>query len=226
MKIVAIIASPHGMKGNTGRLLEEVLAGLEPEAELELLELSRLNVKPCTGCDHCHKTGVCPIKDDYEPIKKSLLAADGFILASPNYIFSVSAQLKAFFDRCGNIIHCLMLEDKYGALVETSGGGDDDDVLAYMTRFVNSTGAQSVGGIGSPIAGARVFPQQDALFEKARELGKSLCQCIRDKEHFPDQAGYRGAFKTRMRRLVEYYKDEWSAEYDYWQYHHKQPDKE
>lgn len=29
MKIVAIMGSPHGMKGNTGRLLEEVLAGVE-----------------------------------------------------------------------------------------------------------------------------------------------------------------------------------------------------
>lgn len=222
MKIVAIIASPHGMKGNTGCLLDEVLAGLEEEAELELFDLSRLTVKPCTGCDYCHKTGNCPIKDDYEAIKKSLLDCDGFILASPNYIFSVSAQLKALFDRCGNIIHCLMLEDKYGALVETSGGGEDDEVLGYMTRFVNSTGAQSVGGIGSPIAGARTFPQQEALFEKARELGKNLCHYIRDKEHFPDQAGYRGAFKTRMKRLVEYYKDEWPEEYRYWQEHHKQ----
>lgn len=222
MKIAVIIASPRGMKGNTGRLLEEVMTGLCEEAETELLDLSKLKVMPCIGCDVCHKTGACHLKDDYESIKNSLLACDGFILASPNYIFSVTAQLKALFDRSGNIIHCLMMEGKFGAVVETSGGGEDDDVISYMTRFINSTGAQSVGGIGSPMAGERIFPQQDVLFEKAQKLGKELCRCIKEKEHFPDQAGYRGAFKARMKRLVDYRKDQWTTEYRYWQEHHQQ----
>ena len=52
MKILAIIASPRGMKGNTGRLLEEVLHGArECGAETEILSLSSLNVHPCVGCD-------------------------------------------------------------------------------------------------------------------------------------------------------------------------------
>ena len=29
MKVLSIMGSPHGMKGNTGRLLEEVLAGVK-----------------------------------------------------------------------------------------------------------------------------------------------------------------------------------------------------
>jgi hypothetical protein len=36
-----IIGSPHGMRGNTGRLLEEVMVGLGATTELELLDLSR-----------------------------------------------------------------------------------------------------------------------------------------------------------------------------------------
>ena len=220
MKITGIIASPRGMKGNTGRLLEEVTAGLIPEVEAELIDLSKMSVQPCLGCDVCHRTGTCHLKDDYETIKQSLLNCDGFILASPNYIFSVTAQLKAFFDRCGNIIHCLKLEGKYGAVVETSGGGEDDEVISYMTRFINSTGAQSVGGIGSPMAGERIFPKQEILFGNARTLGKEICRCIKEKEHFPDQAGFRGGFKARMKRLVEYRKDDWATEYRYWQDHH------
>lgn len=222
MKIVVIIGSPRGMKGNTGRLLEEVTAGLCTEAEIELFDLSKRKILPCSGCDHCHTTGVCHLKDEYEAIKQSLLACDGFILASPNYIFSVTAQLKALFDRSGNIIHCLMLEGKYGIVVETSGGGEDDEVMNYMTRFINATGAQSVGGIGSPVAGDRIFPKEEILFGKARELGRDLCRCIKEREHFPDQAGYRGAFKARMKRLVEYRKNDWTEEYRYWQEHHLQ----
>lgn len=220
MKIAVIIGSPRGMKGNTGRLLEEVIQGLSEDAETELTDLSKRKILPCNGCDHCHRTGICHLKDDYQAVKQSLLACDGFILASPNYIFSVTAQLKALFDRSGNIIHCLMLEDKYGAVVETSGGGEDADVIRYMTRFINSTGAQSAGSIGSPMAGDRVFPAEETLFDQARKLGSELCRCIREKPHFPDQAGYRAAFKARMQRLVEYRKDLWSAEHTYWREHH------
>ena len=220
MKITVIIGSPHGMKGNTGRLLEEVIAGLDPGTETELLDLAKLSVLPCVGCDVCHITGVCPLKDDYEIIKEKLLACDGFVLASPNYIFSVTAQMKALFDRCNGMIHCLALEDKYGAVVETSGSGEDDEVNRYVERFINSVGAQSVGGIGSPMAGARIFPNEETVFAKARELGRELCHCIREKEHFPDQAGYRGAFKARMKRLVEYRQSEWLFEHNYWLVNH------
>lgn len=220
MKITVIIGSPRGMLGNTGRLLEEVMLGLSDDAEVELIDLSKRTVLPCNGCDHCHRTGNCHLKDDYHSIKESLLACDGFILASPNYIFSVPAQLKALFDRSGNIIHCLMLEDKYGAVVETSGGGEDEGVIRYMTRFINSTGAQSAGGIGSPMVGERSFPREEILFARARDLGGQLCCCIRERRYFPDQADYRNAFKARMERLVAYRQNLWIAERTYWLEHY------
>lgn len=162
-------------------------------------------------------TGTCNIKDDFEEIKAKLLACDGFILASPNYIFNVTAQMKALFDRCSNIIHCVSLEGKYGAVVETSGGGEDEEVIKYVERFINSVGAQSVGGIGSSMAGFRIFPNEDAFFSKARELGKELCRCIQEKQLFPSQTAFRNDFKARMKRLVEYRQKEWTYEYEYWQ---------
>ncbi|MGB4598979.1 MAG: flavodoxin family protein [Trichlorobacter sp.] len=221
MNIVAIIGSPHGINGNTGRLLEEVINGASASgAQVELIDLSRMKVQPCVGCDACHKIGSCHLKDDFEGIKDKLLTCDGFILASPNYIFSVSAQLKALFDRCCSLVHCLPLEGKYGAVVETSGGGEDEEVIRYMERFINSIGAQSVGAIGSNMAGSRSFPGEEALFAKARELGAELFRSFREKPHFPDQAGYRASFKTRMKRLVELYQHEWTYEYQYWQQHH------
>lgn len=217
MKILAIIASPHGMRGNTGRLLEEVLAGVEEAgAETEILSLKSLKVKPCVGCDICHKTGICNIKDDYEGLKAKLLACDGFILASPNYIFSVTAQMKAFFDRCNGMIHCMALEGKYAALVETSGSGPDEEVLAYMGRFVNSLGAKSVGAVGSPIAGIRTFPDEITLYSRARALGNELCRCIAEQRSFPEQETFIGNFRAQMSGLVDYMKDFWSFEREFW----------
>ena len=218
MNIVAIIASPRGMQGNTGRLLEEVLSGaMEAGAETEILSLKTLNVLPCVACDACHATGICSIKDDYEHIKEKLLACDGFILASPNYLFSVTAQMKALFDRCNGLIHCMALEGRYAAVVETSGGGEDEEVLTYMERFVTTLGANSVGGIGSPMAGMRTFPDEENLYARARVLGQDLCQSISDKRVFPEQERFRAGFKARMTGLVDFMKEYWVFEREYWE---------
>lgn len=217
MQILAIIGSPRGMQGNTGRLLEEVLAGAATSgATIEIVNLGALRLQPCVACDSCHVTGSCPLPDGFEAFKARLLSCDGFVLASPNYIFSVSAQMKICFDRLNGLIHCLALEGKYGAAVETSGGGEDAEVLAYMERFVNILGALSVGGIGSPMAGVRTFPEQDALFARARALGAELCRCIRTRQHFPGQEQHITAFRQRMAGLVDYM-PHWVYEHDYWQ---------
>ena len=217
MKILAIIGSPRGMKGNTGRLLQEVLAGVESYgAETEIISLKDQNVKPCVACDVCHKTGICNIDDDYEAIKTKLLACDGFILASPNYIFSVTAQMKALFDRCNGLIHCMALEGKYSVMVETSGGGEDDEVLSYMSRFANTMGANSVGVIGSAMAGIRTFPDEEDLYGKARSLGQELFKSIKDKRVYPGQDGFREEFKLRMSGLVDIMQEYWPFEREYW----------
>ncbi|MEI7816468.1 MAG: flavodoxin family protein [Desulfuromonadales bacterium] len=217
MKILAIIGSPRGMQGNTGRLLQEVLAGVEATgAEMEILSLKTLSIQPCAACDVCHKTGVCNIKDDYEFVKEKLLACDGFLLASPNYIFSVTAQMKALFDRCNGLIHCMGLEGKYAAMVETSGGGEDEEVLAYMSRFVNTLGANTVGCVGTAIAGVRTFPNEEKLFADARRLGLNLCQSIKNKRVYAGQDIFREEFKLRMSGLVDRMQKYWPFEREYW----------
>ncbi|MDD2898226.1 MAG: flavodoxin family protein [Desulfuromonadaceae bacterium] len=217
MKILAINGSPKGMHGNTGRLLEEVLSGVEEfGAETEIVNLKTVHVQPCIGCDGCHKTGICTIKDDYETIKERLLVCDGFILASPNYIFSVSAQMKALFDRCNGLIHCMALEDKYAAMVETSGGGGDEEVLTYMSRFAGTLGAVTVGGVGSAVAGIRTFPDEEDLYNRAHDLGLGLCQSISDRRVYPEQEGFREEFRLRMSGLVDIMKDYWPFEREYW----------
>lgn len=217
MKILAINGSPRGMGGMTGRLLEEVLAGVEESgAEVEVVCLSETPIKPCVACDACHRVGLCPVRDEFEPLKEKLLAADAFVLASPNYFFSVSGQLKCLLDRCNGLAHRTELEGKYAAAVLTSGSGQDEDVLKYLVRFVNSLGAQSVGGISSAGAGPRVFPDQEALFQGARALGRELCACVREKRAFPEQDEWRQTFRGRMQYLVSLMGEIWPFEREYW----------
>lgn len=218
MKIIAIIGSPHGMRGNTGRLLEEVIAGASAAgAEIETVSLAGVPLQPCVACHVCHVTGLCPLPDHYETIKTKLLEADGFILASPNYIFSVTAQMKLLFDRLNGLIHCQSLAGKYGAVVETSGGGEDEEVLTYMQRFVNSVGAQAVGGVGSAMAGIRTFPDEGVLFAEARGLGADLVAAIREKRHYPEQATRLAGFGAYMEALVTRMQEHWPYEREVWE---------
>ena len=220
MKIVAIVGSPHAAKGNTAKLTRIVLAGAEREgAEAETIYLPGNSVLPCLGCDYCHKKGQCLQKDSFEEIQQQVKKADGVVLGSPNYIFSVSAQMKAFMDRCGGMIHCLGFRGKYGASVVTSGGGDEEPIADYMNHFLMITGVQSVGSVWATMGSIYGDEFPDDITKGALDLGKRLVEAWKNSESFPEIQEKMTVFKERMRRLMIYRKEEWPYEYEYWKKH-------
>jgi hypothetical protein len=66
------------------------------------------------------------------------------------------------------------------------------------------------------MAGMRTFPEEKQLFERARRLGGELCRCISEKQAFPNQEIFRAGFKERMSGLVEFMKDDWIFEHQFW----------
>jgi multimeric flavodoxin WrbA len=217
MKIVSLIGSPHGARGNTAKLVRIVLDGAAREgAETETIYLRGDTVLPCRGCDTCHKKGVCPQRDDFESIQSKIIEADGLVLGSPNYIFSVSAQLKAFMDRCSSVIHCLGFDGRYGASVVTSGGGDEEPIAEFMNHFLMITGIRPVGSVWATMGNIEGddFPKE--ISSRALELGKRLVVSWKDKATTPELETKMQAFKERMQRLITWRKDEWPFEYDYW----------
>jgi multimeric flavodoxin WrbA len=220
LKIVSILGSPHGPRGNTGRLLKVVLDGAEKQgAETETISLPGNTVLPCRGCNRCHKKGRCVQKDEFQSIKRKILEADGLVLASPNYIFSVSAQMKAFMDRCSSIVHCLAFEGKYGASIVTSGGGDEEPIVDYMNHFLLITGIRPVGSVWATMG--RItgpdFPPE--ITEKALGLGRNLVQSWKNKTTLPEVEEKMADFRERMRALILYRRKDWPGEYAYWREH-------
>jgi multimeric flavodoxin WrbA len=217
VKIIALIGSPHAERGATAKLTRLVLEGASREgASTETIFLRGDTVLPCLGCDYCHKKGGCVQKDSFEQIRKSILESDCLVLGSPNYIFGVSAQMKAFMDRCGSMVHCLGFHGKYGASVVTSGGGDEEPIADYMNHFMMLTGIQSVGSVWATmglISGDQ-FPQD--IEAGALDLGKRLVAASANRESFPEIRQKMDAFEQRMRTLIQYRKDEWPYEYEYW----------
>lgn len=217
MKVISLLGSPHGLKGNTGRLLRLVTEGAESEgARIETVVLKGDTVLPCRACDTCHKKGRCVQKDDFEAIKGKILRADGLVIASPNYIFNVSAQLKAFMDRCCGVIHCMQFWGKYGASVVTSGGGDEDTVAQYMNHFLITTGIVTVGGVWAMMSAMPEGGFTDEVTDRAVALGRRLVVAWKAGEVPEDVDERRTAFRRRMHALMDWRREEWPFEYSYW----------
>jgi multimeric flavodoxin WrbA len=222
MKILTILATPSGERGNTAILLEEVLKGAKSlKAECETVVLKGNSIKPCTGCNQCHKRGYCKLKDDFEAIKEKLLESDGIIIATPNYIFHVSGQLKVFLDRCASLLHCMALEGKYGMSVITSGGGDEFPIVQYINNFFVRAGVTPVDAIWAEMGTTK----DGRLDEKSKELaflaGKNLVEAIKNKKRIAMVEKIKDSHLKRMIDLMNYYKNEWPYEYNYFKEHNR-----
>ena len=100
--ILSFMGSPR-KNGNSTVLAKQIVEGaLAAGARVESFYLHKMKISPCTACDKCHAADdrFCVIKDDMQKLYPKIIAADGLILASPIYFFTVSAQLKLFMDRC------------------------------------------------------------------------------------------------------------------------------
>jgi multimeric flavodoxin WrbA len=221
MKIISILGSPRGIKGNTGSLLKPVLeAAQNAGAETELFSLGDLLVKPCKGClEICHTKGKCHQKDDFEKIKNAMIEADGIIYASPNYNLTVSAQMKALIDRCGLMLHCQQLTGKYVAMVVTSGGSDPEDVVNYFRSIIKLYGFWIVGSIEAVEAQFEDAEEKAKLMESATALGNRMVNAIKNQEIFPEQEDDRNQSFEIMKYMVMMLKERWPVAWDYWNTH-------
>jgi multimeric flavodoxin WrbA len=102
-KIVAIYGSPR-RKGNTATLLNQLVEGArEADAHVEEIVLRDLKISPCLEIYKCKEEGECAIKDDFQGLRDKMLAADGLVVASPIFFYTVSAHVKIFMDRCQSL---------------------------------------------------------------------------------------------------------------------------
>ena len=102
-KIIAINGGPR--KGwNTDIMIQEALKGAAAEgAEIECIDLYALEkytgCRACFACKRAATYGKCIIKDGLAPVLEKIRQADGLILGSPNYLGSLSAMFRAFYER-------------------------------------------------------------------------------------------------------------------------------
>jgi multimeric flavodoxin WrbA len=102
MKLLAINGSPRGKEGNTERILEPFLAGVQAAGvQTETIYLKDHHVNHCIGCFSCwaKNPGVCIFQDDMAQMQQKVLDAEIIVYASPLYVYTVSGLMKDFLDR-------------------------------------------------------------------------------------------------------------------------------
>lgn len=137
MKTLAVLGSFRKGEGNTSALLDLLIEELGRNgASCENIWLPSVRLEGCRHCDWCRENARegqrCVIQDGMQELYTKLEAANLLIIASPIYMWSISAQTKAFLDRL--YPYSEGLPGKRLAAVLTSGGNAFDGMdLAVQT---------------------------------------------------------------------------------------------
>jgi len=177
MKILVINGSPR-KGGNTETLLNAMTTGAqEAGATISNVELRSLDVSPCRACDACKKTGKCIQKDDMHDLISKMEECDVWILGTPVYWWSVTAQLKAFIDRWYGI-NREVFKNRRAVLViplESSNPKTAQHVLGMFDDIFDYLGMNQIGTILAPGVHERgEVKKRSDIVKEAIELGKSI----------------------------------------------------
>jgi len=182
-KILVVQGSPR-KKGNSIALAEQIAKGAESVgAAAERIYLHDKNISPCQACYACQRpdSSGCAIDDEMQPIYKKLIDADCWIIASPVYWFTMSAQTKLFMDRCfalqaykkdafaGKQIAIAM---SYGD-TDTFNSGCVNALRTFQDAF-RYVGANMVGMVYGSAEKPGEIKSNQSLMDQAEALGKKL----------------------------------------------------
>jgi len=182
--ILGISGSPRKMA--TEHILGQALKMLE-ERGLATAQFSvrGKNISPCRHCDYCLMNKECVIKDDMHQLYPLIREARGFVIATPVYNSSLSAQTKIVMDRTRAALAAdpNSLRRKVGMAIAVGGdrmGGQEFAVLQIHAFYILNGMIPVSGGFFGANLGA-TFWSRDTLegAEKDEEGWRSLRKTVR-----------------------------------------------
>jgi multimeric flavodoxin WrbA len=182
--ILGISGSPRNMA--TEHILGMALKMLEERGcETKLFAMRGKNISPCRHCDYCLKNKECIVKDDMYQLYPLIREAEGFVLATPVYNGSMSAQMKIAIDRTRATLAAepRSLRRKPGMAIAVGGdrmGGQELAVQQIHTFYILNGMIPVSGGFFGANLGA-TFWSHDTLeeVEKDEEGFRSLRKTTR-----------------------------------------------
>ena len=177
MKILGLVGSYRKL-GNTEVLVKEALMEAQRlGAEVDILRLTDLEIKPCKGCMACiFKQEACRIQDGWSQLMDMLNKSDGAILGAPTYILGPPGIIKMIIDRNIAIMY-QKSQIKPGAIIGVAGvEGWETFTLPMLNLFMLSSGFTVVDQAIFYAQGPGEILLNDSAMERARKLGFNLYQ--------------------------------------------------
>lgn len=180
-KVIIISSSPR-RKGNSEILCEQFQKGaLESGCDVEKINLNDYTIHPCIACDYCRKhDSVCFHQDDAHQIIQKMIDADIWVLSTPVYFYSVSAQMKLLIDRFYAREYAIRESSKHKKVyyIVTSGAPDLNKhtaTIESLRGFIQVLRTVDEAGV---INGAGAFELGDVThhlaYLQAYQMGKSI----------------------------------------------------
>ena len=181
--VLVLLGSPR-KHGNSAALAQRIAEGAEEAgARVETVVLNDLKIAPCRSCYRCQRPEAkgCAQDDDMQPLYHRLIACPAWVIASPVYWFTMSAQTKLWMDRCFAL--GAYAKDPFRGkkiAIAMSYGGEDPfssgcvNALRTFQDAFNYTGSKIVGMVYGAAMKPGEIETNSGLMEEARELGRAL----------------------------------------------------
>jgi multimeric flavodoxin WrbA len=170
----------------TEHILGEALRMLDEMGfQTEQFGMRGKSISPCRHCDYCLKNKECIVKDDMQHLYPLIREAEAFVIATPVYNGSMSAQTKIVIDRTRASLAAdpKALRYKPGMAIAVGGdrmGGQELALQQIHTFYILNGMIPVSGGFFGANLGATFF-SRDTLegAEKDEEGFRSLRKTVR-----------------------------------------------
>ncbi len=178
MRICALICSPR-VNGNTEVLMKEVLSIPQQQGiETEFIQAAGKKIYPCDACGSCQADNQCRIDDDMKAIHASLIAADGIVIGTPVYCWSVSAQAKIIMDRTYAFRSKRLLRGKIFAAVVVARRGGASQTMGTLATFAITQRMTMAGGVAAYGNRRGEVLKDEEGISRAHELGEAIARLL------------------------------------------------
>jgi len=192
MAIVAVCGSLRD-ESNTNKLVKKVADA--SGFDYELINLSGMEIKPCTGCGECiMNEGTCIINDDMNPLCDKLMKADALIIGSPTYYMDISGAIKCFIDRSMPIFYRGVgpdyspdlpvlgkrpLAGKPAVTVTTVAGSGHERTKETLKIFVDGINKMQLAAEIAEAIGMNDVDDMPEVMKRAEEAGQKLGKMLK-----------------------------------------------
>jgi len=192
MAIIAVRGSLR-KESNTNKLVKKVADA--SGFDYELINLSGMEIKPCTGCGECiMNEGTCIINDDMNHLCDKLMKADALIIGSPTYYMDISGAIKCFIDRSMPIFYRGVgpdyspdlpvlgkrpLAGKPAVTVTTVAGSGHERTKETLKIFVDGINKMQLAAEIAEAIGMNDVDDMPEVMKRAEEAGQKLGKMLK-----------------------------------------------